>query len=206
MLRSWIGKLLTKRRMPQRKSRTNLPPPFPSQGNVRYFLGAQVDVSALLKECAGTESLGELIARQAASKGSAAAGAGAHDDDDVPQLYPLEQVKALSEMFTGAELDIIRRHGGSAQRGRWLDTRTTKAPAPGTRVLLADGSEDSDDHPDEPSDAAHEGLDPRHVVSGSMDGTPGNLSGVYRYVSFSFPLPHFYLFFPFIFPREFSYQ
>lgn len=123
----------------------------------------------------------------------------------MPQLYPLEQVKALSEMFTGAELDIIRRHGGSAQRGRWLDTRTTKAPAPGTRVLLADGSEDSDDHPDEPADAVHEGLDPRHVVSGSMDGTPGNLSGVYRYVSVSFPLPHFSLF-SFIFPREFFYQ
>ena len=139
---------------------------------MRYFLGAQVDVSALLKECAGIESLADLIARQAEQKAP---------KGEPGQLDPREQIKSLCEMFSGAELDIVRRHGGSAQRGRLLDTRTTKAPAREARVLLADGSEDSDDAAEvEPS--VSESITSGHAL-GSMDGTPGNLSGVYKYVS-----------------------
>lgn len=139
---------------------------------MRYFLGAQVDVSALLKECAGIESLSELVARQDTQKAPRG---------ETPQLDSREQMKSLCGMFSGAELDIIRRHGGSAQRGRFLDTRTTRAPDRESRVLLADGSEDSDDAAEvEPS--VHESITSGHAL-GSMDGTPGNLSGVYKYVS-----------------------
>ncbi|KAI1173708.1 hypothetical protein F4777DRAFT_600227 [Nemania sp. FL0916] len=39
-------------------------PLYDNRGNIRYHLGAQVDVSGLLRECAGLASLGELVAQK----------------------------------------------------------------------------------------------------------------------------------------------
>lgn len=72
------------------------------QGNVKYFLGAQVDVSGLVKECSGMDGLKQLLERE---KEAGAAGAN-HTSD-----YK-DEFRTLSEMFNPVELGIAQKYGG----------------------------------------------------------------------------------------------
>ncbi len=70
-----------------------------SRGEVRYHIGAQVDVSGIVKECTDLESLRRLVNR-----------------DEGQELMEEEAAKdafqELSEMFNMHELEIVRRWGG----------------------------------------------------------------------------------------------
>ncbi|KAI8952669.1 hypothetical protein F4801DRAFT_200226 [Xylaria longipes] len=83
-------------------------PLYDNRGNVRYHLGAQVDVSGLLKECAGLASLGELVAqKQNQSEASAD-----HGRKDTKEPRTSRDVLAsLAEMFTLSELKIVQASG-----------------------------------------------------------------------------------------------
>ncbi|KAI0996295.1 hypothetical protein K3495_g11885 [Podosphaera aphanis] len=75
-----------------------------SKGNIRYFIGAQVDVSGLVKECSELESFKRLVAQ--AEKG---------------ELHPSEEVsrdefKELSEMLNLQELETVRICGGKMHK------------------------------------------------------------------------------------------
>ncbi|KAI0445421.1 hypothetical protein F4803DRAFT_507639 [Xylaria telfairii] len=85
-------------------------PLYDNRGNVRYHLGAQVDVSGLLKECAGLASLGELVAQKQNQSASTA------DDGhaDTKESRTSRDVLAnLAEMFTLSELKIVQASGGA---------------------------------------------------------------------------------------------
>ena len=72
-----------------------------SRGEIRYHIGAQVDVSGIVKECTDLESLRRLVQRQ--------------DDQDAPGEEDDQTTNAfreLSEMFNMHELDTVRRCGG----------------------------------------------------------------------------------------------
>lgn len=144
-----------------------------SNGELRYFLGAQVDVSPLLRECAGLESLRALIDQQTEENN--------HDHGDAQKSDPLAKIKALSEMLTSDELDIIRKNGGMLQNHRVFDARGTKAATSGNRVLIADGSDASED---DGIATSVQGSAASVTGIASMDGTHGNLAGVYRHVSY----------------------
>ena len=98
------------------------------------------------------------------------------------------EFKALSDMFTAAELDTIRRTGGSLQSGLDYisDTTNNKAAGSSGRVLLEDGADNSDEERVEeqimqetvPASVSSQGLNYKNG-----GGTPGNLPGVYKYVS-----------------------
>ena len=79
-----------------------------SRGKIRYFIGAQVDVSGLVKECTELESLQKLLELQ--ERGERA-----------PQLHKpsaekSDELRELSEMLNQGELSTIHRFGGRMHR------------------------------------------------------------------------------------------
>ncbi|PYI35675.1 hypothetical protein BP00DRAFT_432786 [Aspergillus indologenus CBS 114.80] len=69
-----------------------------SRGTVRYFIGAQIDVSGLAMDGAQMESLRALQAKQ-------------HDDDDNDR--PKDEFRQLTELFTPRELNVTHEVGGT---------------------------------------------------------------------------------------------
>ncbi|KAF2215633.1 hypothetical protein CERZMDRAFT_34480, partial [Cercospora zeae-maydis SCOH1-5] len=154
-------------------------PLLDSNGELRYFLGAQVDVSPLLRECAGLESLRALIERQAEDNGSS-------DNGDGQKSAPRTKIKALGEMLTREELEIIREHGGTLQAGRVFDSRGAKAGMCGNRVLIADESDSTED--DGSASSVH-GTAASIAGIASTEGANGNLAGVYKHYVLVRPAP-----------------
>lgn len=78
-----------------------------SRGKIRYFIGAQVDVSGLVGDCSDLESLRRLVIRT---------------DGPQTQLGEIEQeeqkdeLQELSEMLNLQELETIRRWGGRMRK------------------------------------------------------------------------------------------
>lgn len=72
-----------------------------SRGNLRYFIGAQVDVSNLVKECTDLESAKKMIA---------------HKNDPNYKKEEKDEFQSLTEMFNQAELEIVRKNGGAMHR------------------------------------------------------------------------------------------
>lgn len=113
-------------------------PLMDSTGIVRYFLGAQVDVSGLAKDCSGLESLRRLVDKDEEGKH----GPGAQDNDgdaasrvdsgtDVDAATPLgfplardaelgerDHFRLLCEIFNRQELESVRRYGGRMHRSQ----------------------------------------------------------------------------------------
>lgn len=75
-----------------------------SRGVIRYFIGAQVDVSGLIKECSDLESLRRLVEKTEETDEEKA-----QRTMDAP---PKDEFQELSEMLNLGELDTVRRWGG----------------------------------------------------------------------------------------------
>jgi hypothetical protein len=100
-------------------------PLLDSRGNVRYFIGAQVDVTGLVKDCTDLDALQHLIAVQE--------GREAKDE-------PKDEFQELTEMFNNSELDTVRRFGGHMHREH-LDNQSDTMSIRGEyrpRVLIKD--------------------------------------------------------------------
>ncbi|KAF4554164.1 PAS domain-containing protein 2 [Elsinoe fawcettii] len=96
-----------------------------SQGTIRYFIGAQVDVSNLAKDATDLDGLRRLIACE-------------RDPDfaaEVDELNKKEPFHALSEMFNTHELATIRRHGGRMHREQ-VDNETDRGSIVSNRARL----------------------------------------------------------------------
>lgn len=81
-----------------------------SRGKIRYFIGAQVDVSGLVKDCTDLESLQQLVVREQAE----------HKDTNGENFDGQQEAKDdfqdLSEMLNMAELETVRKFGGRMHR------------------------------------------------------------------------------------------
>lgn len=73
-----------------------------SRGTIRYIIGAQVDVSGLVKECSDMESLKRLVVM------SDETDADADTDIDMGKTSK-DEFQELSEMLNLQELDTVRR-------------------------------------------------------------------------------------------------
>jgi hypothetical protein len=74
-----------------------------SQGKIRYFIGAQIDVSGLAMEGAQMESLQNLNAEIEA-----------RDNESVQQPLPKKtEFQELGELFSPRELQTVHHHGGN---------------------------------------------------------------------------------------------
>ncbi len=80
-----------------------------SRGKIRYFIGAQVDVSGLIKDCTDLESLQQLVTREPD---------GCNDVDglNVDGQEVKDDFQDLSEMLNMAELETVRKYGGRMHR------------------------------------------------------------------------------------------
>ncbi|KAH9868457.1 hypothetical protein J1614_007529 [Plenodomus biglobosus] len=76
-------------------------PLLDSRGNLRYFIGAQIDVSGLVKDGTDLDAFQRMLAQQ-------------EDNDD--QGMQKDEFQELSEMFNHVELDTVRKFGGSMHR------------------------------------------------------------------------------------------
>ena len=100
-----------------------------SRGVVRYHIGAQVDVSGLVKDCTEMESLQKLMELRARG-----------EDPPLPEKPNPEkndELRELSEMLNQGELNTIRRYGGRMHRevaDEDLESVSSQQP----RLLLKD--------------------------------------------------------------------
>lgn len=131
-----------------------------SRGKIRYYIGAQVDVSGMVKECTELESLQRLVVeQQTGRRGDGAAQDGGQKKDEFQQL---------SEMLNMGELDTVRKWGGRMHREHQDDDEDsfTNAGLHKPRLLLKD-----------PSPDLHRTFHPNNGRAS------GRLSGVYQHVS-----------------------
>ena len=106
-----------------------LAPLADSRGVVRYHIGAQVDVSGLVKECADLPSLQHLLELQAR---------GEHPPQhQKPSPEKSDELRELSEMLNQNELATIRKYGGRMHRDtREEDEESNASQRP--RLLIKD--------------------------------------------------------------------
>ena len=100
-----------------------------SRGIVRYHIGAQVDVSGLVKDCSEMESLQRLLELR-----------GRGEDPPLPEKPSPEkndELRELSEMLNQGELSTIRKHGGKMHREVVEEDVESVASHP-ARLLLKD--------------------------------------------------------------------
>lgn len=141
-----------------------------SRGKIRYHIGAQVDVSGLVKDCTDLESLQRLVLGQSHQD--------PYNDRDAHGMQGKgDEFQDLSEMLNIGELDTVRKWGGRMHREYQDDdddaSRSAAQHMP--RLLLK-----------EPTASINESFN----VIGESRGS-GKLSGIYRNVCI--PFTHWFL-------------
>ena len=76
-------------------------PLLDSRGNLRYFIGAQIDISGLVKDSTDLEAFRRMLDEEEGHK---------------EKEQPKDEFQALSEMFNNTELDTVRKFGGNMHR------------------------------------------------------------------------------------------
>ncbi|OJD35429.1 white collar protein [Diplodia corticola] len=92
-------------------------PLMDNRGKVRYFIGSQVDVSGLAKECTDLPGLRRMLAKDGEIE--------LEDDEQVPPEQEKDEFQALSEMFNQGEVNTVRRTGGHMHKEHVEDDDTT---------------------------------------------------------------------------------
>lgn len=132
-----------------------------SRGKVRYFIGAQVDVSGLVKDCTDMDAMARILEQRQEAEA-------AEEDGEIQQdpADKKDEFQALSEMMNLAEINTVRRHGGRMHREVQDDNESISSVSQRPRLLL---KEPSNENPP----------DLRKVA----ESANGKLSGVYQHVS-----------------------
>ncbi|KAK3675373.1 hypothetical protein LTR78_004883 [Recurvomyces mirabilis] len=145
-------------------------PLMDSRGNIRYYIGAQVDVSGLVKDCSDLEGLVRLVEREEDPEAAA---------EDFKRK---DEFQELSEMFNGAELDTVRKFGGQMHKEYVEDNSDSQSLQGGRRLLLTDPTQDAADRY-------------RDSMASSLGSTikdervNGKLEGVYQHYLLVRPAP-----------------
>lgn len=129
-----------------------------SRGVLRYYIGAQVDISGLAKECSNLEGLQQLLQETGELEG--------HEEDEKK-----DEFRELSEMFNQAELETARKYGGRMHR-ELQDADDGASIRQRPRVLIKDHTLSN--------------AEPTSINSPASAPTYGKLSGVYQNVSLHF--------------------
>lgn len=93
-----------------------------SRGKIRYFIGAQVDVSGLVRECSDLESLSLLVSK---SETNACHTEGTIDQEAEEAAAHKDEFQELSEMLSLRELDTVRRWGGRMHKESYDEIQDT---------------------------------------------------------------------------------
>lgn len=139
-------------------------PLYDSRGTIRYFIGAQVDVSGLVKDCTGLDAFEQLIYRADNPKQAA------REDRENQK----DEFQDLTEMFNVAELATVRKHGGRMHQDQVETDDTASISSSRPRLLLTDPTSDLLDHKTRAI--------PQSVATPEAARTNGRLQGVYQNV------------------------
>ena len=142
-------------------------PLMDSRGNVRYYIGAQVDVSNLVKECSDLDGLMRLVENEQGPEGTA----------EEEEASKKDEFQELTEMFNSAELESVRRYGGRMHKDYVDDTdrESIKSGSHGMkRVLLKDTTQEVREK---------HGNNINFVPASVKERINGKLEGVYQHVS-----------------------
>ncbi|KAI0117930.1 hypothetical protein GGR51DRAFT_545817 [Nemania sp. FL0031] len=171
-------------------------PLYDSRGVVRYHIGAQVDVSGLVRDCSGFESLRRLVDRENAtdtttsappvvihsrSKGHHSVDAGVAVHASNGQEEEKDEFRDLASMFSLQELKTVREHGGSMHRIHQSEMTETEGISSNwnkPRLLIKD---DASIH--------RRDSDPLLNINAAMPTASGKLSGVYEHYLLVRPHP-----------------
>jgi len=100
-------------------------PLLDSRGNIRYFIGAQIDVSGLVKDCTDLDAFRRMLDQQEGRE---------------PQPEQKDEFQELSQMFNHTELSTVRLHGGGMHREQVVEQDDASAMNHKPRVLIQDQS------------------------------------------------------------------
>lgn len=140
-------------------------PLMDSRGNIRYYIGAQVDVSGLIKDCSDLDGLARLVEKEE----DADAGNDEADRKD--------EFQELSEMFNGTELETVRKFGGRMHKEHVDESDSDSVMSHGRpRLRLQDPTQDALDSRQRDSIALS-------TASTVKERLNGKLEGVYQHVS-----------------------
>lgn len=98
-------------------------------GKVRYFLGAQLDITELVQDCTELESLGKLVEQQRKKL------ANPGDNAQPPEILQTDAFEQLGETFNSRELEVLlkmrrRLNPGSAEdKGHDDEFTIARSPA-----------------------------------------------------------------------------
>jgi hypothetical protein len=141
-------------------------PLLDSRGNVRYFIGAQVDVSGLCKEATELDALQRLLDRKSEAADAEATGSNGHVSGE---QNGSEEFQELSEMFNASEIDVVRRCGGRMHGDQIAPEDDSQSVSQRPRLLLR-----------ETNDAY------KTKIYRDLDMSNGKLEGIYQNVSLRF--------------------
>ncbi|KAF3903611.1 hypothetical protein AA313_de0204263 [Arthrobotrys entomopaga] len=110
-------------------------PLLDAKGQVRYFFGAQVDVTSLANNHIGLEGFRKLMSNQR-KQSEVVAGAGLDLDLVRPKL---EEFKQLSELFSAEEIENVKQNGGQLHKDHKINKSTTE-------ISLLDSNSSSTSH------------------------------------------------------------
>ncbi|CAK1355776.1 Phototropin-1A [Cercospora beticola] len=134
-------------------------PLMDSRGKIRYYIGAQVDVSGLIKDCSEMEGLVHLLEKEQAER----------EGQEVEEEHK-DEFQELSEMFNGAELDTVRKFGGRMHKEYVDDSDRESIHRP--RLLLKDPSQEEVEKKRSMSSDASSALKER--LNGKLEGVYQN--------------------------------
>jgi PAS domain S-box-containing protein len=80
-----------------------------SKGQIRYFIGAQVDVTGLCRDCTDLESLQRLLNGKSPSSSADSLVDKSEDEEEA------DEFRELTEMFNDEELEVVQKYGGRMQ-------------------------------------------------------------------------------------------
>ena len=129
-----------------------------SRGQIRYHIGAQVDVSGLVKDCTDLESFQQLVMNHDSHRDSLSGGQQIQQDRK-------DEFQELSEMLNMGELETVRKWGGRMHRDYQEEDDDLNSNTHRPRLLLKEPTADAD---------------PSNIL-GSRGS--GRLSGIYQNVS-----------------------
>ncbi len=146
-------------------------PLMDSRGNIRYYIGAQVDVSNLVKECSNLDGSWQLVERDENGE------AGAEEETSNKK----DEFQELTEMFNSAELETVRKHGGRMHK-EYVDDSDQESVSGGgkKRVIIKDNSA-ATEVTEERGSRSNPETSPaiRERINGRLEGVYQNVGAVF---------------------------
>ncbi|EXJ58985.1 hypothetical protein A1O7_06416 [Cladophialophora yegresii CBS 114405] len=148
------------------------------KGNVKYHIGAQVDVTGLVARGKGLDGFEQyMFSSEIKRREREARGKDVEADEDIRKPRALAKLRELSEMFDLEESAVVRSHSRSASASGDEDERSIGSSRKGGRRVLADSDLSSDNDDEDIADSADKTW---KLGQSGRSGLSGRLPGVYE--------------------------